>query len=257
VSSRELTHTVPPGRLLVVSPHLDDAALSCAALLERAEPVDVLTVCAGRPEPSRTGAWDRWTGFRDSDASMAARLKEEMTAFHGSPHRVWHLELWEDQYIDASRPARDTDALIQALREWADAGRGTVAIPAGAGRRHRWRWDRLDRAITSIRGPLQHPDHIFVRDVALETLAERRDVRMLLFEELPYLWGGTPDRAVAGIGRSLGLPVTPIELRVDRAAKASRIAAYASQVPYLFANKGRLDDEHTLRDTERYWWLGT
>ena len=45
------------GRLLILSPHLDDAALSCAALIERDRAADVLTVFDGEPDPPRAGAW--------------------------------------------------------------------------------------------------------------------------------------------------------------------------------------------------------
>ena len=65
---------VPEGRVLIVSPHLDDAAFSCAALLDRPRPADVLTVFAGTPDPPRRTSWDKRTGFDDSDAAMTARL---------------------------------------------------------------------------------------------------------------------------------------------------------------------------------------
>ena len=246
---------VPRGRLLVVSPHLDDAAFSCAALLERAEAVDVLTVCAGRPDPPRTGAWDRWTGFPDSDASIAARRREEIRAFEGTPHRVVMLDLLEGQYVKAPRPRADADELERALGKWADDGSGTVAIPAAAGRRHRFPSDRVEKLITAASGPRRHPDHLFVRDVALDALAGRPDIDLLVYAELLYQWGRKPDRELARIARSRGLTARQLELPVDRSAKAARIAAYESQVSHLFPERGRLDDERTLPPTERYWWL--
>ena len=46
--------SAPAGPLLLVSPHLDDAALSCAALLERDEPITVLDVFTLVHEPDRS-----------------------------------------------------------------------------------------------------------------------------------------------------------------------------------------------------------
>src|SRR5436305_1067911 len=64
-----LPRTLREEPLLLVSPHPDDAALSCAALLARVEPIDVLTVFAGSPDPPSQGSWDRVTGFVDSTES--------------------------------------------------------------------------------------------------------------------------------------------------------------------------------------------
>ena len=65
---------VPSGPLLVLSPHFDDAALSCGALLARTEPLTVLDVFTRRPEPEQATEWDRRCGFRGSDEAMAARF---------------------------------------------------------------------------------------------------------------------------------------------------------------------------------------
>ncbi|HKH30912.1 MAG TPA: hypothetical protein VKA45_07660 [Gaiellaceae bacterium] len=46
---------IPAGALLLVSPHLDDVVLSCTALVERAEPIDIVTLFAGAPDPPRQG----------------------------------------------------------------------------------------------------------------------------------------------------------------------------------------------------------
>jgi hypothetical protein len=238
----------------VVSPHFDDAALSCAALLDRGEAVDVLTVCGGRPNPPRTGAWDRWTGFPDSDASTAARRNEEVAAFEGSPHRLATLDLCEAQYLEQPRPEADGQAVTEALTEWAGADGGTVAIPAGAGRR-KLASAKVERLLQGLGRPPQHPDHLFVRDRALDAFAGREGIDVLLYEELPHLWGRKADREVAKLARSLGLAIRLLELPVDRRAKAERIAPYESQVPYIYPNRGRLDDERTLPPTERYWRL--
>lgn len=248
---------VPPaGPLLLVSPHYDDAALSCAALIDRSEPLDVLTVFGGEPDPPVQGEWDRKTGFTDSAASMAARREEDRRAFARTSHRMSSLDLLEGQHARMPRSAGEAQALQRALLHWVErSGGGTVALPAGAGRiRGRMRfW--IERALSEFGGPLPHPDHLFARDAALESLRSRLDVDLLLYEELPYALAGGADRDVAMVTRRFARRATACVVEVDRRSKAERIAAYSSQVPQLLAREARLDQAEALPAVERYWYL--
>ena len=89
---------LPDGPILLVSPHLDDAVFSCAALVERPEPLDVMTVFAGAPDPPRQGWWDAQCGFASSVESVPIRLREDEAGFAGTSHRRSYLELLELQY---------------------------------------------------------------------------------------------------------------------------------------------------------------
>ena len=195
--------TMPgPQPALIVSPHPDDAVLSCWALLAKPEPVEVLDVFAGSPDPPRQGAWDLRCGFRDSAESSLARREEELRALEGTPHRATFLELLNVDYVDGPPVANDRDVIVSAIRGWIErTGGGTVALPAGAG----WTMSRLRRAlgervwwrfIGERAGPPVHPDHVFVRDAGLEAAASG-GVEVLLYEEVPYLWGAPADRAVS------------------------------------------------------------
>lgn len=216
--------------MLLVSPHCDDAALSCSALLERREPVDVLTVFGGSPEPPRRGYWDERCGFADSAEAVRVRREEELRALAG--HRVTFLELLEDQYLDGPRAPADASVIEQAVARWT----GLVAAPAAAGRTGRLA--RLRRSWVP-----QHPDHVFVRDAVLRAAHGP----VLLYEEFPYARTGT------GRGpRGAQLLVLP----VDRVAKARRISAYVSQLPYLGSPDEAFDRPEALPDEERYWRLG-
>jgi LmbE family N-acetylglucosaminyl deacetylase len=245
---------IPSGSLLLVSPHLDDAVFSCAALVHRTEPIDVLTVFAGSPDPPQRGHWDAECGFESSAESMATRRREDAAAYAGTPHRLEYLELLELQYV----PGRDTgdrDEIARALRGWiSESPGGTVALPAGAGcrmgRLDRWR-RRLRRETCS---PPQHPDHLFVRDVGLEVVGDSA-ATPLLYEELPYLWGGAADRESATAARTGGWRADLLEVDVDRERKAERIGAYATQIPYISPDEGRIDDPRILPPRERYWLL--
>jgi hypothetical protein len=237
---------IPSGPLLLVSPHLDDAVLSCFAILERAEPVDVLTVCAGFPDPPQRGWWDVECGFASSTESMPVRLAEDDAAFAGLPHERGYLTLFELQYVDG-RSEADRDMIVAEVGAWISAHpSGTVAVPAGAGCRP----GRLRRLFRQPCSPPVHPDHVFVRDTVL-TLPI---ASLLLYEEVPYLFGGAADAEARRIADD-GWDEQGIVVSVDQAAKAARVAAYASQIAPLSAPGARLDDPNVLPAVERYWLL--
>ena len=248
---------MPDGPLLVVSPHLDDAALSCAALLARSDGVDVLTVFAGDPDPPQQGPWDYVCGFASSAESMPVRRAEEESAFAGTPHRLTFMDLVEGQYVDWQHAEEHADAIAAAIRAWtAVNAHGTVALPAGAGRRHLGRVRaRLARTLRTNFGPNRHPDHVFVRDVGLAVLSELREAIPLLYDELPYVLGGSGGREARRAAAAWGWRATEVVAEVDRVAKAGRIGAYATQVPFLTLDGMRLDVPSNLPPIERYWRL--
>jgi LmbE family N-acetylglucosaminyl deacetylase len=245
---------IPTGPLLLLSPHVDDAVFSCAALVERAEPIDVVTVFAGAPEPPRQGWWDAECGFSSSVESAAARLAEDEAAFAGTPHARTYLDLLELQYVDG-RTGNERSAIGAAIRDWVtEHPSGTVALPACAGC-DRSRSARLLRRLRREScSPPQHPDHLLLRDAGLEAL-RGVDATPLLYEEVPYLWGGRADRHAERAAASGGWRAEAFDVEVDRRRKAERVAAYASQIAHISPQHGRLDEETTLPARERYWRL--
>lgn len=249
----------PPGPLLVVSPHADDAALSCGALLARPEPVDGLTVMLGAPRPPVATGADRGAGFADSDAAVAGRRREDEAVFADGPHRLLTLDLREAQYLNGEpRSADDAAALRDAVREWVRRHpRGTVVLPVGAGCGLGFLRRRLRGRMGLRPGPVRHPDHLYVRDTALASLVGT-DARVLLYEELPYLFGRAGDRQAHRVARQMGCRAVGVDAPVDRVAKALRIGRYPSQIPNLREDHPgglRLDTAGALPDVERYWWL--
>jgi LmbE family N-acetylglucosaminyl deacetylase len=241
---------IPAAPLLLVSPHLDDAILSCEALVGRDEPLDVLTVFTGFPDPPQRSWWDAECGFASSSESVATRRREDEAAFAGTPHRRTYLDLLELQYAPR-RTQDDRRAVKEAIAGWLrENPAGTVALPAGAGFRPTWR-TRLRRVAPS---PAQHTDHVFVRDLALDVIRDA-DSACLLYEELPYVWGGPADEEAAAFAQTLERRLEPVVVPVDRGRKAARFAAYASQVVPLSPDHGRLDEPETYPVEERYWLL--
>jgi hypothetical protein len=232
-----------------VEPHFDDAALSCSALLERERPLDVLTALAGEPDPPRRGDWDRICGFADSREGMATRAAESAAAFAGLPHRVSSLPLLEAQYAGV-RDSADSATLERAIRDWAEGNPGgLVALPAGAGRRS----TRLIGRLVGRKRIRTHPDHLFVRDGGLVALDQRWTP--LLYEELPYLAGGSAHEEVERLAASLHRKVVVVEPAVDRTQKAARIGAFQSQVRLISPPEMPLDEPSALPAIERYWLL--
>ncbi len=252
----------PAGPILVLSPHLDDAALSCGALLERAEPITVYDVFTQRPEPEQLTDWDTRCGFTGSNEAMDARWAEEYEAFDGSPHVFAAVDLLDGQYCTGPRDPRDAERVTKAIDSWLAANRSaasvTIAMPVGAGTPlgvstsfpRRWRARRAGTFAFS-----NSPDHLWVRDTALEHLRERADVAVWLYEEYPYQFAMGGDRVVPAIETWLERTAVLRLLAVDQAAKARRIAAYTSQLELLFRSTSPRALQRALPRVERYWEL--
>jgi hypothetical protein len=249
--------TVPPrGRLLIVSPHPDDAAFSCAALLAREEPADLLTVFDGTPQAPRRTVFNALYGFADSTEATTVRRAEDRAALGAGRHRLRSLGLLDAEYLDGPRPAADAAAIRSAIASWAAEGAGgAVALPAGAG----CRWGRVRGrlgALPGIRvGPVRNADHLYVREAGLAALGGLPGATPLLYEELPYSWCKGADGQARDAARRWGRHPVGVAVAVDRVRKAARIAVYASQTPHMYAEGGRIDDPAVLPAEERYWWL--
>ena len=241
-----------------MSPHLDDAVLSCFALLTGPTPADVLTVFAGAPVPPRVAWSERAMGFADSDATMTARRIEDARALEGLTRATDTMDLLDEDYIDDRRTPADADALRTRVSAWV-AGNpgGRVTVPAGAGRVLGRIGARLERLLGDRGKVTQHPDHVFVRDAVAELVGAGELDELLLYEELPYLWHGEAAAESRRVARRTRAALAQLELRVDRDAKASRIACYASQLGHLALDGRRPDDPAALPEVERYALLTT
>lgn len=270
---------------MLLSPHLDDAALSCAAVLAREEPIDVLTVFTGEPDPPTCTHWDNLCGFTGSGEAVRARKEEDRRAFADSPHRTDHLGLIEGQYLEHARPHADAVVLRDRVSSWVgEAQSGVILLPAGAGRTFGpverlvgepkgARRDRIKKLVgprgrrllaqvnarllvkSEHAAPDSNPDHRWVRDVAMAAVAGNPAIAIVLYEEVPYLWGSPADDAVRGLARLAGSQAFPLVERIDRVRKADRTSCYLSQMNRLYAPMGRLDSPGGLPETERYWVL--
>jgi LmbE family N-acetylglucosaminyl deacetylase len=104
-------------RVLVLSPHLDDAMLSCWHLLTGPDEVTVLNVFAGAPEAGFVAWWDRLTGASDSAERMRERRAEDHQAFERVAASSEQLDLLDEQYRRNGSPAALPEALAGPVRD--------------------------------------------------------------------------------------------------------------------------------------------
>jgi LmbE family N-acetylglucosaminyl deacetylase len=114
--------------VLVLSPHLDDAVLSCWHVLESERDVLVVNVFTGLP-PAGTGLtrWDRITGATDPRVRVEERLREDCDALALVERQPVALGFVEGQY-GAPRPSPGEIAARLAPLDGAQ-----VLAPAGIG----------------------------------------------------------------------------------------------------------------------------
>ncbi len=213
------------GRVVVVSPHLDDAVLSLGASLRRATRqgarVEVLTVLAGLPASSRlAGPSNARAGFATSgEAARARRVEDERACRALGAEPVW-LGFADDPH-DGRPVAQDVARALAARLTGCDA----VLIPGF---------------------PLAHPDHLWVSRLALDVLAPGQVVG--LYVEQPYAsWNALSRAASSGprvtrgsAAERLGVVVRPRQRWLrgpaapgDWVAKARASRAYRSQLMVL------------------------
>lgn len=206
--------------ITLLSPHLDDAVLSCWHLLGSAGDIRVVNVFGGMPEPGVTLSWwDAMTGATDSAARMRERLEEDRMALAVAGREATTLDLPEALYRrNGTRPD-----LTSRLSDLLPPG-STVYAPAALG--------------------FEHLDHVLTRDAALALRAEASELR--LYADLPHAHVLGPP--VAGVDpapwwdatlRNAGIAPEDLERelhRLDDEAFERKLAAvreYRSQLSLL------------------------
>jgi LmbE family N-acetylglucosaminyl deacetylase len=227
-------------KIVVVSPHFDDAALGAAHLLTRYPGSTVLTVLGGRPPvyPAEVTDWDAAGGFHTGDDVVGVRREEDraaMASLGATP--VW-LEFPDHQYLppeDRPTPADVAPRLGEVLT---DLEPSAVFLPLG----------------------LANPDHVLTHDAGLAARASMAEAGTgalwFCYEDAGYKHiPGLMAWRVSKLFRS-GLWPTPavVPVEPDMAAKRKAIHLYASQV-------GPLERDHLLSERldanipEQYWRL--
>jgi hypothetical protein len=227
----------------ILSPHLDDAVLSCWHLLE--QPGEMIVINAFTGVPASFGApawWDQLTGATDSGQRVRARVEEDRKALALAGRTPVNLDFLDEQYREADQPLAPLTAQIEGLL----VPGAHVYAPAAFG---------------------DHADHALVRAAALEL--RKVGFAVSLYADLPHAtlhgwpaWvtrAGTPaanDLATALWDRSLAETgvapesMAPVVHELDAVAHGRKLAAvhaYDTQLQGLAELAGRpLTDRETL-----------
>jgi LmbE family N-acetylglucosaminyl deacetylase len=219
-------------KCLLVSPHLDDAVLSCGEWIARHPGTLVATVFSATPAaPERLTLWDAAAGFDSAAEAMPERRREDAAALAALGARPLWLDFSDSQY--GATPAADElaaalDALLAAEMP------ATVCCPAG----------------------LFHPDHVLTHQAMLLARARHPALRWLMYEDALYRRApGALQRRLAELARA-GIVATPLGQQRGGALGLKRRAlrCYKSQLRAL----ARLPDGYAdAFAAEGYWSLET
>ncbi len=228
---------------LVVSPHFDDAVLSCGHWIERHPGTLVATVCSGRPGPGVPAdpEWDALAHFSSADDAAASRRDEDLDAMAVLDARQVPLGFLDGAYKDrvgrchergdrgASFDMELTGAIARLLD---DAGPQVCLIPLG----------------------LLHPDHIATRTAALAALVDRPAIEALVYLDLPY--GIAFREAAAQQVEAMAAAGFPLVESVEPgppspSLKRRAASAYRSQLPLLEVSFGATLQESLNPEAER------
>jgi LmbE family N-acetylglucosaminyl deacetylase len=228
-------------RVVVVSPHFDDAVLSAGLFLAAHPNSTVLTVMGGQRHAGSYDDvtwWDSLGGFQPGLDVVAARRLEDKAALDVLGSRQVWLEFPDHQYDeDTSGAARPTAYVVaDALEVAFDAIAPTaVFIPLG----------------------LANPDHVITHD-ACRVVADRRADAWQWFAYAEAGYQHIPGLLAWRIGQLLksGLWPTPAPLVADTGIdkKQHALGCYASQMPALKEDWG-YDVDCSARIAESYWRL--
>lgn len=226
----------PP--ILVISPHFDDAVLSCGKFLSVHPGSVVLTVMGGSP-----GSWDLARPWDQESCRLplgtdvvALRKEEDREALTLlGCHFRWG-DVQDIQYCNDSGLVERSGQVLDVLEEGlADCEPATCLLPLGT----------------------KHPDHKEVRRLAL--LAAQRSpgsCRWFVYEELPYRPRHPSDyeealREIRTAGWTL-TSASPV-LDSDAARKISAVHCYRSQLAALTEEGRGLEAD---LEQEGYWEIG-
>jgi LmbE family N-acetylglucosaminyl deacetylase len=223
-------------RLLVISPHLDDAVISCGALMLANPGAIVATLFAASPDEytNPLNEHDTACGFQPGDDTMAVRRDEDVRALAAVGAEPRWLDFCQNSHAARAEPLAIPPGAVEALFAiLAEVRPTTVVAPLG----------------------LAHVDHQACHATALALRASTEPIPWLFYSDLPYAF---IPRVLAARFRALhkaGITATPASPPVahDFDAKWRAFLAYATQ-------QGPMDAPHRLHERlaragESYWGL--
>ena len=207
-------NTLALGRVLAVSPHMDDAALSAGNFLCRCDSPVIVTVFAGIPDRyAELTEWDASCGFANGDDVVMMRRDEDRTAAQHLGGVARWLDFVDSQYRSRTPAAAEIASRIADTAT--EVGADTIALPLG----------------------IQHEDHELTHAACALLLRDRRELvrSWVAWVDVPYRLR-FPEQVVDRLEslRQQGFQLAPSEFPMTEAKRAA-LAAYPSQAKGLGA----------------------
>jgi LmbE family N-acetylglucosaminyl deacetylase len=219
------------GPVLVISPHLDDAVLSCAQLLKSRQDSTIVTILAGCI-PGEHGGWSgRTTGLSVAKDANAVRREEDRCAARALGARTVWIDIPAQEYGPDAFPS-------ERLRRVQDAIDTTVAA--------------IETRSVFVPLGVTHRDHVLVSDAGLRALHDS-SVEVYVYMDMPYgqARGSQVRQRLRHIGQTFEIErLGPFV--GDLPTKGEAVNAYSSQVAELQQGFGR-HFKKVFTDPERYW----
>jgi LmbE family N-acetylglucosaminyl deacetylase len=231
-------------RWIYLSPHFDDAVLSCGGLIFKQNrqgiQVEIWTVLAGDPPPGPLSEFARenhalW-GVTSGEETVAMRKVEDEQAASIVGADLVHFDIPDCIY---RRSPKGEFLYTETVITSPHAADRRLPARIAATLRSELRKDDLLVCPLALGG---HVDHLLVRQAA-ESLRRR----LLYYADVPYILNNpqTLEPAITSLASHLyPLPETALEVWLEG------VTAYRSQVDSLFKGPG------TLYDAIRSYWAG-
>jgi LmbE family N-acetylglucosaminyl deacetylase len=224
-------------RVLVLSPHPDDAVLSCGQFLARHPGATVATVFCGFPDayPDPPRRWEELAGFEPGDDVVALRREEDRQALALLDARPVHLDGFPEAGLQPDEPVATPQEVADALLPVVDEVDPTLVLcPLG----------------------LANPEHVTTHDAALLVREQRPVPGWIAYQDVAY--HHIPGLLAWRVSRLFhaGLWPTPVAMPIDPSEdrKQRALAEYPSQVRALEADWS-LARRFEAGTPEQYWRL--
>ena len=195
-------------KIIILSPHFDDAVLSLGGLIaKKKEKIIVATFFTNKPKNKITTYWDTISGFHNSDEAINNRIVENYNALMPFNVEIINFGFLDNEYRENKNDIELKEKITLDIEKIID---------------------NLPNKNITIYGPsyfgetITHPDHKLLHDAFIEVARNRNlDTRLdfYLYEDFPYI-----ERFRKEYGNIIPLLENEIQ------AKIHSIGQYTSQV---------------------------
>jgi LmbE family N-acetylglucosaminyl deacetylase len=254
-------------RILVLSPHLDDAVLSVGGIMERAASSGIGVVAGTICTAEAPDAISASPTVRQKHAAWglgpypySARRKEDIEAVHSLGAQYLHGEQLDAIY----RTDREGGFLYPSPQSRFSHPSPGDPLPESLGRLLiEWITVVEPAAVLCPLGVGQHVDHVITSQTLRGIASHGTVAPVFLYEDMPYSVGyyGNPDTVSAAIERSVWTIGKAHTTAIDVQAKIAAVKRYKSQMSSIFPDerdagqelKNYMLEGSTARFHERVW----